>query len=86
MHVVTNPCMHIEVGLDTLCFFPMLSSHAYYAFEVNLLFSNYAENFLVHRQNILFSMRAHALNEGPCTIVMFSQGEGFKSSLLFSLV
>jgi len=24
----------------------MLSSHAYYAFEVNLLFSNYAEKFI----------------------------------------
>ena len=32
----------------------MLSSHAYYAFEINLLFSNYAQKFFVHRQNISF--------------------------------
>ena len=58
--------------LDTLCFSYslMLSSHAYYAFEANLLFSNYAENFFrVHRQNISFSMYVHALNEGPCVII-----------------
>ena len=34
----------------------MLASHACYAFEVNLLVSNYAENFLVHTQNISFSI------------------------------
>ena len=40
----------LVVGLDTSCFYfclffysLMLSSHAYYGFEVNLLFSNYAE-------------------------------------------
>ena len=64
----------------------MLSSHAYYTFEVNLLFSNYAKNFLAHRQNILFSMRTHAVNGGPHVIITFSRREGFEASLLFSLV
>ena len=66
--------------------FHMLSSHAYYAFEANQLFSNYAEKFLVHRQNISFSMQVHALNRGPHVIITFSHREGFESSLLFSLV
>jgi len=61
----------------------MLSSHAYYAFEVNLLFS---KKHLVHRQNISFSMHVHALNGGPRIIITFSHGEGFEASLLFSLV
>jgi len=64
----------------------MLSSHAYYAFEVNLLFSSFDEKRLVHRQNISFSMHAHALNGGPRMIITFSRGEGFEASLLFSLV
>ena len=34
----------------------MLASHAYYAFKVNLLFSNYAPKYLVHKQNISFSI------------------------------
>ena len=83
--------------------YAMLSSHGYYAFEVNLFFSNYAEKIFVHRQNISFSivlppihhwmhhktsgpMRAHALNGGQHIIITFSRGEGFGSSLLFSLV
>ena len=53
---------------------------------VNLLFSNYAENFLVHRQNISFSMCAHALNGGPHIIITFSRREGFEASQLISLV
>ena len=60
----------------------MLSSHAYYAFKVNLLFTNYAENFF----NISFSMRTHALNGGLCVIMLFSRRKGFEASLLFSLV
>ena len=36
------------------------------------------KNCLVHRQNISFSMYAHALNEGSCVFIMFSCGEGFK--------
>ena len=31
-------------------------------------------------------MRTHPLNGGPRVIIMFSRGEGFKASLLFSLV
>ena len=50
------------------------------------LFSNYAENFLVHRQNVSFSMCAHALNGDPHVIITFSRGERFEASLLFSLV
>ena len=61
----------------------MLSSHAYYAFKVNLLFTNYAENF---KKNISFSMRTHALNGGLCVIMLFSRRKGFEASLLFSLV
>ena len=40
----------------------------------------------MHRQNISFSMHAHALNRGPCVILMFSRREWFKASQLFSLV
>ena len=51
------------------------------------LFSNYSENFLlVHRQNVSFSMCAHALNGDPHVIITFSRGERFEASLLFSLV
>ena len=66
------------------------------------LFSNYAENFLVDMYctglavemclcenspaNVSFSMCAHALNGDPHVIIMFSRGERFESSLLFSLV
>ena len=40
-------------GLDTMlfCYSLMLASHDNYAFKVNLLFSNYAQFFLVHRQS-----------------------------------
>jgi len=34
----------------------MLTSHAYYAFKINPLFSNYAPKYLVHKQNISFSI------------------------------
>ena len=71
----------------------MLSSHAYYAFEVNLLFSNYAQNFfstqtkypivLKHDRNRNIKI---ILNGGPRIIITFSHGEGFEASLLFSLV
>ena len=51
------------LGLDTLCFYfcllfysLMLASHAYYAFKVNLLFSYYAPKYLVHKQNVSFSI------------------------------
>ena len=50
------------------------------------LFSNYAENFLVHRQNVSFSMCVHAMNGDPHVIITFSHGERFEASLLFSLV
>ena len=56
----------------------MLSSHAYYAFGIML------KILLVHRQNISFSMRVHALNGVPRVIITFSHGEGFEASLLFS--
>ena len=59
----------------------MLSIHVYYVFEVNLLFSNYAQTI-----SLLFSMRVHGLNGGPRVIIPFSRGEGFEASLLFSLV
>ena len=50
------------------------------------LFSNYSEIFfLVHRQNVSFSMCAHALNGDPHVIITFSRGERFEASL-FSLV
>ena len=62
----------------------MLSSHAYYAIEVNLLFSNYAEKFFSMQTK--FSMRAHALNGGPRIIITFSHEERFEASLLLSLV
>jgi len=54
----------------------MLSNHAYYS-QILL------KIFLVHRQNISFSMCAHALNGGPRIIITFSRREGFKASLLF---
>ena len=37
----------------------MLSIHVYYVFEVNLLFSNYAQTI-----SLLFSMHVHGLNWG----------------------
>ena len=44
------------------------------------------KDFLVHGQNISFSMRAHALNGVPRVIIMSSCEKGFEASLLFSLV
>jgi len=41
-----------------------------YVFEVNILFSNYAEIFFSTQTKYLsFSMRAHALNGGPRVII-----------------
>jgi len=56
----------------------MLFRNAYYAFGIML------KIFLVHRQNISFAMRVHALNGVPRVIITFSCGEGFEASLLFS--
>ena len=55
------PCMFsIVLGLGTLCFYLcilfdslMLSSHGFYAFEVNVLFSNYVSTQTQH--NVSFS-------------------------------
>ena len=41
-------CVYYSIPLCSPC------SHAYYAFEVNILFSNYVVVFFVHRQNISF--------------------------------
>ena len=62
----------------------MLSSHPNYACEVILKIM--LKIFLVHRQNVSFSMCVHALNGDPHVIIMFSRGERFEASLLFSLV
>ena len=82
----------INTGLDTLCFYFCLLFYSICSpvMPIMLLkltnYTNYAEKFLVHRQNISFSMQVHALNRGPHVIITFSRREGFESSLLFSLV
>ena len=65
----------------------MLSSHAYYPFEINLLFSNYAEKFISTQTKYLnFYVCACSEQRPTHNYITFSCGEGFKASLLFSLV
>ena len=80
-----------QIGLDTcfhfLPFLPISLCSPVIPIMFVKLFSNYAENFfLVHTQNVLFSMCAHALNGDPHVIITFSRRERFEASLLLSLV
>ena len=68
------------LGLDTLCFYfcllfysLMLSSHACYAFEVNLLFSNYAEKIFSTQTKYLIFYACACSERRPthnCNVLM----------------
>ena len=90
------------LGLNTLCFYfcllfysVMPSRHAYYAFEFNLLFSNYAQIFFVHRKHLSAAteggwtskMSIKALAQVSIWFGEFSNVlTWIEASLLFSLV
>ena len=66
----------------------MLLQLPYALQSVNLLFSNYAENFFSTQTKylIFYCTEAETENGGPRVITTFSRREGFEASLLFSLV
>ena len=76
-------CSGLSIGLDILGFYfcllfysIMLDNYAYYAFEVNQLFSKQAETFLVHIQNISFSVVLLFFSEtslGPLSLAYYQQ-------------